>query len=396
LHRKANNRREFIAAGAALALAGRMSRVAAQDGTRGPASTRGPDGARSLIGATLARPDYALVNGNFIDDRGRVGDTLAVSGDRIAAVGFGPELAAELPLLDLGGRSVIPGFVDAHVHFTRAGVNPGFQARRIERAFSIAELQQVLADRAASVPAGEFITCIGGWNHNQLAERRAPTLAELDAAAPDHAVYLAATGGGTGAIANRRAAGFFTANGVEVDPETGRVAAAGAALAALQAVQTEADRLRGTAELNAHAASLGLTTVVNAGNLEDQTYPLALWRSGRLDLRMRPLYPADSPADVGARAENLFAQAGRAVGDDWYRPAGFGERIGGSNTMSAQFEPTALAIARAGWLLQQHSISATENAFHLAAFERIAREQPIADLHWALFHLQEISAEAGP
>ena len=381
------NRREFIAAASSLALAARAGPAGAQDGGAGQVNSR------ELIGAALAGPDYALVNGSFIDHRGRVGDTLTVAGDRIAAIGFALELAPELPVLDLGGRSAIPGLIDAHVHYTRAGINPGYQARRVERAFSLEELKQTIAERAASVPAGEFITCIGGWNHNQLAERRVPTAADLDDAAPAHAVYLAATGGGTGAIANTRAAAIFAARGVEVELATGRVGSSRDALAALTAAQTEADRLRGTAELNAHAASLGLTTVVNAGNLEDQTYPLALWRSGRLDLRMRPLYPADSPDEVASRAANLFAQDGRAVGDELYRPAGFGERIGGGNTMSEQFEPTALAVARAGWLLQQHSISATENAFHLAVFERIARERPIADLHWALIHLQAISAE---
>jgi predicted amidohydrolase YtcJ len=108
---------------------------------------------------------------------------------------------------------------------------------------------------------------------------------------------------------------------------------------------------------------------------------------------MRPLFPADSPEQVAARAGNNFSQDGRAVGDSLYRPAGFGERIGGNDTMSAQLEPTARAIARDGWLLQQHSISGTENAFHLDIFERIDREFPIGALHWALIHLQEISAD---
>jgi predicted amidohydrolase YtcJ len=81
-------------------------------------------------------------------------------------------------------------------------------------------------------------------------------------------------------------------------------------------------------------------------------------------------------------------------GDDLYRPAGFGERIGGTDTMSDLLEPTARAIARSGWLLQQHSISDRENRFHLDIFERIAGELPIAALHWALIHLQEISAES--
>ena len=287
---------------------------------------------------------------------------------------------------------MIPGLFDAHVHYTRAGVNPGYEARRIERAFSIAELQEAIARRAASVPPGAFITCIGGWNHTQFAEGRRPTKAELDAAAPKHAVYISGTGGGTGAITNTLGRAFFDGKGVMVDDASGVVASAQAAVAALQAVQTPDDKLRGTADLNAHASSLGLTGVINAGNLADQEFALTLWRQDRLTIRMRPLFPADSPQEVETRVLNNFSQGGRAVGDDLFRAAGFGERIGGTDTMSPQFEPTARMIARHGWLLQQHSITIKENDFHLNAFQSIARDHPIDRLRWSIIHLQSIDA----
>jgi predicted amidohydrolase YtcJ len=375
------NRREFIAGGSALGLLGLAGSAAAQQR------------AGAIAANALSRADLGLINGQFIDYRGDVGNALTIANGRIASVGRDIALADDVPVIDLGGRTVIPGFVDSHVHYTRAGVNPGYQERRVERAFSIDALKETIATKAQDVPRGEFITCIGGWNHRQFVEARPPTRADLDEAAPDHAVYLAATGGGTGAVTNRLGAGFFTASGVGVDMDTGAVASPRDALAALQSVQTAEDKLRGTEALNSHAAALGLTTVVNAGNFDDQIYPLSLWREGRLNVRMRPLFPADSPEDVEARAANNFAQRGRAVGDDLYRPAGFGERIGGTNTMSDQLEPTARMIAQYGWLLQQHSITSEENAFHLDIFERISREHPIDALHWALIHLREISTE---
>ena len=64
--------------------------------------------------------------------------------------------------------------------------------------------------------------------------------------------------------------------------------------------------------------------------------------------------------------------------------------IGGNDTVSPQFEPTARVIAKHGWLLQQHSISLAENDFHLNAFRSIAREYPIDGLRWAIIHLQSI------
>jgi predicted amidohydrolase YtcJ len=336
--------------------------------------------------------DLALVNGKFVDGRGVAGSALTIKNGRIINVGKALPLGPGARTIDLGGRTVVPGLFDAHVHYTRAAVNPGYEARRIERAYSIRELQEAIAQRAAAAPAGAFITCIGGWNHTQFTEARRPTKADLDEAAPKHAVYISGTGGGTGAITNSLGRAFFAARGVNVDESSGVVTAANAAVAALQAVQTPEDKLRGTADMNAHANSLGLTGVINAGNLPDLEFALRLWRQDKLTIRMRPLFPADSPQQVEARILNNFSQSGRAVGDDLFRVAGFGERIGGTETTSAQFEPTARVIARHGWLLQQHSINLAENDFHLATFQSIAREYPIKGLRWSLIHLQSIDA----
>jgi predicted amidohydrolase YtcJ len=350
---------------------------------------------RQILGQAGQRPadlETILINGKFVDGRGEVSSTMVIRNGRIAGIGQAASASSGARTIDLGGRTVIPGFFDAHVHYTRAGINPGYEARRIERAFSIRELQEAISSRARSVPEGEFITCIGGWNHTQLAESRRPTKAELDEAAPKHPVYISGTGGGTGAIANSLGRTFLAAKGVAVDENTGVITAANAALAALQAAQKPQDRLRGTADLNAHANSLGLTAVINASNIAEQEYPLQLWRQNKLTVRMRPLFPADTPQEAEARIANNFSQGGRAVGDDLFRVPGFGERIGGNDTMSPQFEPTARVIARSRWPLQQHSITLQENDFHIAAFRSIASDYPLDGLRWHLIHLQSIDS----
>ena len=183
-------------------------------------------GAPEVHAAQAANPgDLTLTNGKFVDGRGQVATTLTVRNGRIFSVGKTVPLAPDARTIDLGGRTVVPGLFDAHVHYTRAGVNPGYEARRIERAFSIAELQEAIAERARSVPPGESITCIGGWNHTQFAEARRPTKSELDAAAPRHRVYISGTGGGTGARTNSLGSAFFATKGVIVDPATCAVAA---------------------------------------------------------------------------------------------------------------------------------------------------------------------------
>ena len=343
-------------------------------------------------GKSAGTRDLALVNGKFVDGRGSVTSALSIKNGRIAIVGPEEKRQADVTVIDLGGRTVIPGLFDSHVHYARAGVNPGYEARRIERAFSIAELQEAIATRAKSVPPDAFITCIGGWNHLQFAEARRPTKAELDDAAPNHGVYISGTGGDTGAITNSRGQKTLASRGVQVDEATGRVASPDAALAALQAAQTLEDKRRATAALNAHANALGLTAVKNSGNLDDLDLTLDLWRRGDLSVRMRPTFPAGSPAEVEARVANNFSQEGRAVGDDVFRVVGFGERVGGMNTTSDAFEPTARVVARHRWLLEQHSLTAAENAFHLAAFQSIAKDYPLRDLRWTLIHANNITA----
>jgi predicted amidohydrolase YtcJ len=338
------------------------------------------------------RADVLLTNGKFVDGRGVIGTALTIKEGRIVKAGRPQEVGTAAQTIDLEGRTVVPGLFDAHLHYIRAGLNPGFEARRIERAFSIAELQQAVATRAQSAPPGEFITCVGGWNHTQLAEGRRPTQADLDAAAPRHPVYISGTGGGTGAIANSLGRAFLASKGVAVDDTTGVVSSAQAALVALQAAQTPDQKLRGTADLNRHANSLGLTSVINASNVGDEEYLRHLWREDKLTVRIRQTLPADSPQEAETRGLASLSQTARADGNDLFRVAGFGERLGGNDTTSPQFEPTARIIAKHGWLLQQHSITLAENDFHLAAFQAIAREYPFDRLRWSLLHLQSIDA----
>src|SRR6266478_4883900 len=122
--------------------------------------------------------DLALVNGKFLTmkDKDSVLSAVAIRNGRIAEVGWhGQAIGPCAQTINLKGATVIPGLIDSHVHFIRCGINPGHEVRIIETATSIAELQQMISDRAQTVPAGDFITCIGGWNRNGFAEKRLPT-----------------------------------------------------------------------------------------------------------------------------------------------------------------------------------------------------------------------------
>jgi predicted amidohydrolase YtcJ len=134
--------------------------------------------------------ELALVNGRIytFDATNRVVDSVLMRNGRFAALGQGAQTARRV--IDLQGRTVIPGLIDNHTHFVRIGNLPGHDVRALEFAFSVAAVQKVIATRAATIPAGEFITALAGLARRQFAEKRFPTMAELDAAAPRHPVVI--------------------------------------------------------------------------------------------------------------------------------------------------------------------------------------------------------------
>ena len=169
-----------------------------------------------------------LVNGRIhtLDADNTVVGSVLLHGGRVVAVGDDlDEPAGSIQVIDLNGRTAIPGLIDSHVHFIRAGLRPGHDLRGIESARSIGELQAALAARAVGISDGEFITGVGGWNPFQFRENRFPTLAELDEAAPGHPVYihLRANGPAVTSSAGRR---FLEAEGIIV-AENGMIAAGG-------------------------------------------------------------------------------------------------------------------------------------------------------------------------
>ena len=133
--------------------------------------------------------DVQLVNGiiHTMDAEFSVVSTVRVANGRIVSVGEsmpGPCTR----VIDVDGRTVIPGLIDNHVHILLTGIRPGHETRAVENARNVADVQDAIRARAAGVPRGEFITAIGGISARQLAEDRLPTRTELDEAAPNQLV----------------------------------------------------------------------------------------------------------------------------------------------------------------------------------------------------------------
>jgi predicted amidohydrolase YtcJ len=400
------SRRDFIK-GAALAAGGTVLGGAGSETMLGDAAAAATSSLAKGPSACDGVQDLALVNGRFLtmDDKDSVVSAVAIRNGRIAEVGrHAQAIGPCAQTINLKGATVIPGLIDSHVHFVRCGLNPGHEVRIIETARSIAELQQMISERAQTVPPGEFITCVGGWNINGLAEGRLPTVPELDAAAPNHPVYLSTTGTG-GGVTNTLGRAFFESKGVVVSA-TGTLNTADGFIALRQAElagdPTVSNRLTGTEEVIDFVSGLGMTMVHDVGgnggfagnptlfvDLEPYDQALDLWREGNLKVRMRPfLYSDHDPGfDVArARMDNNLIR----LGDEVFRLLGVGERVNVSTT-DPRFIDHCIYAAAHGWTVQQHSSTQPEISLHLQAYQAANEEAPIEKLRWSLTHVNSIT-----
>src|SRR5579871_5668792 len=177
--RTGQSRRRFLAAGAGAVALG-----------TGPAALE-LSGQTPALGA-LDETTTVLVNGKIhtMDTADRVVNTITIRHNRIVAVGGpAPKAGPGVRIINLGGRTVVPGLVEPHIHIVSLGNRPGYHTI-LENTTSIREVQEALAARRKDVPEGAWITSMGGWHPNQWAEHRHPTLAELDQAVPDRPVLL--------------------------------------------------------------------------------------------------------------------------------------------------------------------------------------------------------------
>ena len=362
--------------------------------------------------------DLRLTNGRIVtmDARNSVVSSVTIQDGRFAAEG--QKLSPCTKVINLRGRTAVPGLVDNHNHIVLLGIRPGHDTR-LETAGSIADVQELIKARVKTVPAGAFITAMGGWNAAQFAEKRPPTSAELDAAAPNHPVLLFQAFTGPAAT-NTLGKTFFAGKGVAVS-DTGAIAANApslAALNALRAAQTFEDKKRGTLDAMAYSASVGVTTNVDMGAFVIPGTPdvqdsflfdglasadpfhmydalLALYRERKMSTRVRLfLLSMDTQASVPLLKERLL-NAFPAFGDDLLRVSGIGEfatqwPLFGQVTPPPNYLPALQLIAKQGWTFQQHSLSPAEDQLTATTFEAVNAATPIAGLHWSIAHAPRI------
>ncbi|MGH9887299.1 MAG: amidohydrolase, partial [bacterium] len=181
-----------------------------------------------IAGLSAQTADLVLVGGKVItvDARDRVAQAVAARGDKIVAVGTDAEIARLIGpttrRVDLRGRTVTPGLLDAHNHFSGGGADRLFVLDlSYPSVKSIVDVQAVIRTQVAKVPAGAWIEG-RGWDEGKFAERRLLSAKDLDAAAPNNPVYLTNTTGHYG-VANSAALRMANVTKDTRDPPSGTI-----------------------------------------------------------------------------------------------------------------------------------------------------------------------------
>ncbi|HEX6471307.1 MAG TPA: amidohydrolase family protein [Streptosporangiaceae bacterium] len=409
-------------AGAALALGGLSAAPAAAAG-RG-----GDPGHGHGHGGTPAR--LRLVNGKIhtMDGRDRVVSSVVIDGGRFGAVGpHGDAPSGPATTIDLRGRTVIPGVIESHIHSVSLGNRPGFHVAGVERAESIADVQELLAARRPDVPDGQWITALGGWHPNQWAEHRLPTRAELDDAVPDRPVLLYQNFTGP-AVTNSQGKRFF--DGVDAGPlphpdavkihvaDDGRIAAgafgavtpATTALYILRTKQTFDDKLRSSRDMMAYSAGVGLTAhsdkvlfptpgplhpsqlLSNLDHYRMYDPLLRLHADGETIIRMEFnfLHNQADPAlpELHQRLNNQFT----FFGDDMQRTGGIGEWAAPISAGEVWFQAQRL-VAQAGWRNENAVANLAELTQVVEAWEKVNAEFGITRDRYIVHHVPVVTKD---
>jgi predicted amidohydrolase YtcJ len=341
-----------------------------------------------------------IVNGRIhtMDGSDRIVEEVLIKNGRFVEMGRNLPRNEKVPVVDVGGRTVIPGIIDAHNHIVLVGNRPGWHTG-MEHVFTIADAVAAYQARAANVPPGEFVTTIGPIAAMQFPEQRLPNLSELDAV--PRPVYIQAAQGG--ASTNSAGKAWLQARGVTVaDNGTVGGGASGTTLALRllrEQLLTPATRQRSATDALQYYNMLGITTHRDAGAFHSEA-PSGGIANENVYTMHRPFLALDRAKDLPARLRIDFLHQDAAnditlptltdrlrnafpfFGNDWMRTGGIGEFTGGGVA-------GLRAIAANGWRGEDHTLSL--NAFNQQVLDReiVNAEIPLNGLRWILSHVPQ-------
>ncbi len=375
--------------------------------------------------------DLILVNAKVttLDRQNPVADAVAIRDGRFLAVGSEAEArsaaAPDATIIDAGGQRLIPGLIDSHMHIIRGGLNYNMELRW-DGVPSLSEAMAMLKAQVARTPAPQWVRVVGGFTKHQFAEKRLPTIDELNAAAPDTPVFILHLY--DRAILNGAALRVVGYTKDTPNPPGGEIVrdAAGNPTGLLLAqpnamilysTLAKGPKLPPEYQLNStrhfmrEMNGLGVTGVIDAGG-GFQNYPddyeiiEKLHQDGQLTVRISYNLFTQKPKEELADFANWVKIVKPGDGDDSYRHNGAGEMLVYSAAdfedfrverpempanMETDLEPVIRLLAEHRWPWRLHATYDETIGRALDVYEKVNKDIPLQGINWFFDHAETIS-----
>lgn len=381
--------------------------------------------------STANTPDLILFNGRFTTlDRSRPTATaVAITDGKFAAVGGDadvmPLAGSATRVVDLNGRSALPGLTDNHTHVIRGGLNYNMELRW-DGVTSLADAMGMLKQQVAITPPPQWVRVVGGFTDQQFAEKRLPTIDELNAVAPDTPVFILHLY--DRALLNAAALRVVGYTRDTPEPPGGEITRdaqgnpIGLLLAKpnatiLYATLAKGPKLPFDYQLNStrhfmrELNRLGVTGVIDAGG-GSQNYPddyqvvQKLAEDGQMTVRIAYNLFTQKPKQEKDDFLNWTRTSKYKQGDDYFRHNGAGEMLVYSAAdfedfrqprpdmppqMEGELEEVVRILAENRWPWRMHATYDETISRALDVFEKVNRDIPLQGLNWFFDHAETIS-----
>jgi predicted amidohydrolase YtcJ len=353
---------------------------------------------------------------------------VAIQDGKFVAIGSDSDVlklaSTKTKLIDLGGRRVVPGINDSHIHLIRGGLNYNLELRW-DGVPSLADALRMLKEQVDRTPHPQWVRVVGGWSEFQFAERRMPTLAEINAIATDTPVFIlhlydrallnAAALRAVGYTKDTPAPPGGTIEHDSHGNPTGLLIASPNAMILYSTLAKGPtlpyeEQINSTRHFMKELNRFGITSVIDAGggfqNYPDDYQVISdLHREDQLTVRIAYNLFTQKPKHEYEDFQQWIDSVPLRQGDDMYRHNGAGEMLVFSaadfedflqprpdlgENMEAELEKVVRLLVSNRWPFRLHATYNESISRFLDVFEKVNRDIPFDGLAWIFDHAETI------